>query len=371
MPLFLTSLVFDGLNAWLDEHGTGADIAVIGNAGRLLDDGHAIVEMACGEIAAGGRRARVLDVIRDPADTLPDPDAVVLTGGDPFRLLADLRQRGALRGAQRGADQWLTRLHGRGIPIAGQSAGAMVCGPTLAPAKLTSPFPAPVDLQLEGLGLVPRLVLPHHGRPDRNAAHREAAMTCGGSVPLTALWDDEVLLIDETHWAIARDGSTTRRGRRKDAAAVAEIFHLAARQAWAPFLGAARLDAAPRDPAPWADRVTRSTFLVTEDAAGLTGFVYYHPAAEPGVGEVDVLYTHPRAWGSGIGRRLLERATWELLAAGYREAVLWTEARNERALAIYQANGWRPDGAVDEREYLDVPIRNLRHRLDLTRHGGG
>jgi GNAT superfamily N-acetyltransferase len=164
---------------------------------------------------------------------------------------------------------------------------------------------------------------------------------------------------------------TTRRGRGEDAPAVTEIFHLAARQAWAAFLGAARLDAAPRDAAPWADRVERSTFLVTEDAAGLTGFVYYHRAAEPGVGEVDVLYTHPRAWGNGIGRRLLERATWELLAAGYREAVLWTEARNERALAIYQANGWRPDGAVDEREYLGVPIRNLRHRLDLTRHGGG
>jgi peptidase E len=80
----------------------------------------------------------------------------------------------------------------------------MVCGPTLAPTRLTSPFTAPTDLNLDGLGLVPQLVLPHHGRPQRNAAHRDAAMTFGSTVTLTTLWDDEVLLIDESHWTIAR-----------------------------------------------------------------------------------------------------------------------------------------------------------------------
>jgi GNAT superfamily N-acetyltransferase len=79
----------------------------------------------------------------------------------------------------------------------------------------------------------------------------------------------------------------------------------------------------------------------------------------------------PRAWGLGIGRRLLERATFALLAMGFREAVLWTEQRNTRALAVYERNGWSRDGAVRERDYLGVPVRNVRHRLDLTRFAGG
>jgi RimJ/RimL family protein N-acetyltransferase len=68
---------------------------------------------------------------------------------------------------------------------------------------------------------------------------------------------------------------------------------------------------------------------------------------------------------------LLERATFALLAAGFREAVLWTEHRNARALAVYQRSGWRPDGAVRERDYLGVRIRELRHRLDLGASAGG
>jgi hypothetical protein len=64
VPLFLTSLVFDDLNTWLDDHHAGADVAVIGNASHLLDDGDAIVQMACSEIAAGGRQAHVVDVTR-------------------------------------------------------------------------------------------------------------------------------------------------------------------------------------------------------------------------------------------------------------------------------------------------------------------
>lgn len=363
MPLFLTSLVFDGLNAWLDAHDVGASVAVIGNAGRQLDDGNAIVTMAGEALAAGGRDAQVVDVTRNSAGILRQAEAIVITGGDPFRLLADLRDSAA--------DHIVTQAHGRAVPIAGQSAGALVCGPTLAPAVITSPFTPQPGADLRGLNLTPRLLLPHHGRPGRNDRHRQAAVNHAAEVSLEVLWDDEVMQIDTTGWSIHRSGCITRPGRRDDAGAVAEIFHLAAREAWAPFLGAERLDQAPRDPQPWLDRVTRSTFLVAEDPQGLAGFSYHRPASEPGVGEFDLLYTHPRVWGAGIGRRLLERATWQMLAAGFHEAILWTEARNERALAVYQAHGWRADGAVDERDYLGVPVRNLRHRLDLTRYAGG
>ena len=42
-------------------------------------------------------------------------------------------------------------------------------------------------------------------------------------------------------------------------------------------------------------------------------------------GEVTGLYTHPRAWGAGAGRKLLETALDALAASGCRDAVLWTE----------------------------------------------
>jgi len=363
MPLFLTSLVFDGLNAWLDAHSAGACVAVIGNAGRELDDGDAIIAMACEALAAGGHEARVVDVTGDSTGILERADAIVMTGGDPFRLLADLRASGA--------DRIVTAAHGRAVPIAGQSAGALVCGPTLAPAVITSPFTPAPGANLSALHLTPRLLLPHHGRPGRTDLHRQAAVRHGTEVTLEVLWDDEVMQIDEAGWSIHRADCMTRPGRRGDAGAVAEIFHLAARAAWARFLGAERLDQMPRDPQSWLDRVARSTFLVAEDPQGPAGFSYHRAASEPGVGEMDLLYTHPRVWGTGLGRRLLERATWQMLAAGFHEAILWTEARNERALAVYRAQGWRADGAVDERDYLGVPIRNLRYRLNLTRHGGG
>jgi GNAT superfamily N-acetyltransferase len=159
---------------------------------------------------------------------------------------------------------------------------------------------------------------------------------------------------------------------------VAAVFRAATLAAWAPFVGAERLRDAPDDSEAWADRIQAAGdgFLVAEDAAGVVGFVLWRKAPDDDLGpveagELDLLYTLPRAWGLGIGRRLLERATFAMLASGFREAVLWTEYRNTRALAVYERNGWVRDGVVKDRDYLGVPVRNVRHRLDLARHAGG
>jgi GNAT superfamily N-acetyltransferase len=150
------------------------------------------------------------------------------------------------------------------------------------------------------------------------------------------------------------------------------VFQAAALDAWASFLGRERLAGNRQNDSQWAERIRKpgGRFLVTEDDAGIGAFAHWRLLDER-TGEIDLLYTHPRAQGTGLGRRLLERATWNLLCDGCREAVLWTEARNARALAMYRHNGWMPDGAVDARSYFGAPIRNLRHRLDLTRHAGG
>lgn len=369
MALYLTSLLFDGLGLFLD--GCTGPVYVITNASRELDDQPAIVGMAMNAVTDAGHRAQAIDVTcTDPAP-LAEAGAVVMTGGDPFRLLADLRTSGA--------DGLLRDLHERGIPIAGQSAGAIVCGPELSAIRLTSPFAPPEGLDLTGLGLTDRLILPHHGRPERSALHRQAALTHVPAAAFTPLWDDEAIRVQGAAWQLLRYRGgpgpvRTRRARPADAPSLGDVFHRAALAAWSEFLGRETLSGHRQPESAWIERIEDAggAFLVTEDDAGLSGFVYWRPlAADPTVGEIDLLYTHPRVWGSGTGRRLLERATWQMLSQGHRKAVLWTEARNDRALAVYRANGWVGNGRVIERDFFGAPIRNLEHRLDLTAYAGG
>ncbi|HEX7037300.1 MAG TPA: GNAT family N-acetyltransferase [Pseudomonadales bacterium] len=369
MALFLTSLTFTGAGEWLRRHGVDGPVLLIDNASRNLDDRDAIVGPAQAELAAEGIASQRVDVLRHDPAAVERAGAIVMTGGDPFVLLADLRASGA--------DATIAAARNRGVPIVGQSAGAIVCGPTLEPIRLTSPFTAPDGLDLRGLTLTDTLVLPHHDRPGRAELHRRAALRFGSDPTLFPLWDDETLVIEHDTWQIRRGAQRTRRALSSDAPGVADVFGAAARAAWGSFLPDDVLTQAGKDLDGWKDRVRLGghRFLVVEDDDGLIGFVWYHHAASAAedapVGEIDVLYTHPRAWGAGTGRRLLDRATWNLLCEGYREAVLWTEERNERALGVYSRSGWVPDGAIDERKFLGAPIRNARHRLDLTRYAGG
>src|SRR3954468_4514983 len=96
--------------------------------------------------------------------------------------------------------------------------------------------------------------------------------------------------------------------------------------------------------------------LVAEDESGVVGFV------APVACAIDLLYTHPRAWGSAPGRALLAAAEPALRESGCTAATLWTEERNERARRVYEAAGWRPDGQVKERVRNGAPRRELRYR---------
>ncbi len=49
-----------------------------------------------------------------------------------------------------------------------------------------------------------------------------------------------------------------------------------------------------------------------------------------------------------------------LRAAGCREAYLFMHEQNERALAVYTAAGYRPDGADHVSDFRGTPLRELR-----------
>ena len=59
--------------------------------------------------------------------------------------------------------------------------------------------------------------------------------------------------------------------------------------------------------------------------------------------------------------------TVELAAAGYPELVLWVTPQNERARRLYEAAGWRTDGAARDQEVLGVVVPEVRYRRALGR----
>ena len=134
--------------------------------------------------------------------------------------------------------------------------------------------------------------------------------------------------------------------------AMAEVFLAAGRAAW----GFAGEEALAEMRAPYFGRGE----LVAEDESGVLGFVAAVAC------EIDLLYTHPRAWGSGAGRLLLEAGEAVLRERGCTSATLWTEERNERPRRVYEAAGWQTHGEVRERVWHGARLRELRYRKTLA-----
>jgi GNAT superfamily N-acetyltransferase len=154
-------------------------------------------------------------------------------------------------------------------------------------------------------------------------------------------------------------GITLRPAVAGDAQAIGALFDAAVRDGWT-FLG----EVAQRPmftPQQWDELVAdhappKALLVATDDAHGVVGFTAVHPE----VGEMFLLFVHPAHAGRGIGRALLNAAHDVLRAAGCTEVFLFTEERNARALAVYVAAGYRPDGQVRESDFHGEPLRELR-----------
>lgn len=127
-----------------------------------------------------------------------------------------------------------------------------------------------------------------------------------------------------------------------DVPAMARVLEAAGRAAWGHIGPVERFTVREVD---LGDRA----FVAVEDG-GIAGFATIRGC------ELAMLHVHPSAWRRGIGRALLAQAE------GCGAEFLYTEERNERALRMYGAAGWRPDGQAREREWLGVQLRELRLR---------
>jgi ribosomal protein S18 acetylase RimI-like enzyme len=146
---------------------------------------------------------------------------------------------------------------------------------------------------------------------------------------------------------------------RSDAPAIGAVFDAAVRVSWS-YLGdlAARPMFTPQD---WeqlvSDHQPPNTLLVAVDETdGVVGYT----AAHPEDAEMFLLFVHPAHAGRGIGRALLDAAHDALRAAGCTEAYLFVHEQNERALVVYAAAGYRPDGSDRVSDFRGTRIRELR-----------
>ena len=146
--------------------------------------------------------------------------------------------------------------------------------------------------------------------------------------------------------------ASLRPATQDDLPAIASLQRASAKEAFAHIGPVEKLSTGPETWAPALE--SADTALVAEDAGEVVGFVFTRGC------ELAVFYTHPRVWGRGFGRALLEAAEDAMREAGCEEATVYTEERNHRPLRIYAAAGWQPDGAARERDWLGVEIREIR-----------
>jgi ribosomal protein S18 acetylase RimI-like enzyme len=150
-----------------------------------------------------------------------------------------------------------------------------------------------------------------------------------------------------------------RPARAQDAQPIGAVFDAAVREGW-PYLG--ELSRTPMfPPQEWDDVFLEhqppNQLLVAEDAAGrVAGFVAVHPPQ----GELYLLFVHPDHAGRGVGRALLDAAHAALRDFGCREVFLYTHEQNARAIAVYEAAGYRRDGSVRESDFRGVQLREPR-----------
>lgn len=151
-----------------------------------------------------------------------------------------------------------------------------------------------------------------------------------------------------------------RPGVASDAQKIGAVFDTAVRAGWAYLGDLAREPMFPPDE--WEKLVVdhhappNVLLVAIDELDDVVGFTVVHPRD----GEMYLLFVHPNHAGRGVGRTLLDAAHGALRAAGCREAFLYAHEENERALAVYEAAGYRRDGSVRESDFRGVHLRELR-----------
>ncbi|MBV8730271.1 MAG: GNAT family N-acetyltransferase [Acidobacteriia bacterium] len=152
---------------------------------------------------------------------------------------------------------------------------------------------------------------------------------------------------------------TIRSATAADAQKIGAVFDAAVAEGWK-YLG--ELARHPTFPPEESDKVVvedappNALLVATNESDAVIGFTAVHPQE----GEMYLLFVHPHHGRRGVGRALLTAAHDAMRAAGRCEVFLYTHEQNERALAVYEAAGYRRDGTVRESDFRGVHLREPR-----------
>ena len=150
---------------------------------------------------------------------------------------------------------------------------------------------------------------------------------------------------------------TPPRAAQADEAAALSALALRSKGSWG--YDEAFLEACRAELTLTAEILERHPTFVVEDAGGLAGFFTLEPKSRDVV-ELGLLYVEPRCQGRGVGRALMEHASSEARARGFRTIEIQADPYAEGFyLAMGAARvGTRPSGSIPGRE---LPLL----RLDL------
>lgn len=104
----------------------------------------------------------------------------------------------------------------------------------------------------------------------------------------------------------------------------------------------------------WRDRMERSRRILAEDdgqVIGVASMGTVHRTNVEGAGELFGLWVQADRRGTGVARRLLEKAAAVAREEGLRQLVYWVGTDNGRAVAFASSFGFRP---TDDRREMRV-----------------
>jgi GNAT superfamily N-acetyltransferase len=108
--------------------------------------------------------------------------------------------------------------------------------------------------------------------------------------------------------------------------------------------------------------------IVAAEEGVILGFATTMPSRDadlPEPGELCALYVDPDRWGQGIGAALIAAARANLLALGYRKALLWVLVGNARAERFYRIDQWVPDGHSRTDSVWGLTVNEVRYQRGL------